>query len=104
MITEKYQLNFRMAGESPAVDSINDYSILSHFLMHWDNPDHIVKDLIPLINRGIKFGTKDRWRTYEDVLGLKEKMFNQWEANKIDNPKERWEKIKNWKGFYIEEE
>ena len=104
MIAEKFHFNFRMAGDSPAVDSNSDFNILAHFLMYWDNPNSIVNDLVPLINRGIKYGTKDRWITYEEVPGLKEKMLKQWEVNNISNRTERWEKLRTWKGYYIEEE
>lgn len=104
MIAEKFHLSFRMAGDSPAVDSTGDFDILAHFLMYWDNPKSIVSDLIPLINRGIKYGRKERWMAYEDIPGLKEKMFKQWKAHDIPDGLERWEKLRSWKGFYVEEE
>lgn len=101
---ENYQLRFMMVGENPVAVSTKKYDILSHYLMYWDNPIDIVTCLIPLVNRGVKFGTDCRWKSYEEVPGLKEKMFRQWDTNNIPNPMSRWEKIKIWKGYYIEEE
>ena len=104
MIAKKFDFTFRMVVDSPAVDSTGDFEILAHFLMYWDNPISIVSDLVPLINRGIIYGRQERWMTYEDIPGLKEKMLRQWEVHNISNGVERWEKIRSWKGYYIKEE
>ena len=100
---EKYDLIFYIINESPAVDSEN-YKILSNFLMYWDSPNDIVNNLIPYINKGIRYGTEDRFKAYSEISGLKEKMLRQWETRSIPNPNELWENIKNNKGYYIEEE
>lgn len=108
-VHNKYKLEFVTQNGSCGNNSYGKFSILSNFLMYWDNPSSIIENLIPAINFGLKYGTKERYCRYQDVDGLEQKMKSRWiESNKegisdfvkID---ESWDRIKEYTGYYISE-
>ena len=104
-VLNRYHLSFGLTDHTPAVESNKEYAILSHFLMIWDDPEEIISELIPFINKGIKYGIQDRWKTYQEIPGLEQKMMKRWAAEpSIENKADHWNKIKDRGGYYIEEE
>jgi len=76
-LLKEYNLRFEYRKEDDvlAVHSEIDQSILAHFLMHWNKPIDIVDDLLPLVNKGIRYGNIENWKVKD-----------------------------GWSGYYIEEE
>ena len=70
-IIKDYNLRFEYRKEDNilAVHSEKEQSILAHFLMHWNSPTEIVAELLPLVNRGIQYGTIENWKTKDGWSG-----------------------------------
>jgi len=110
MFLEKYNLVPCLIDNSVGMETSNESNlILSHFLMHWDNPIEITNTLIPWINFGMKYGTEDRYCKYADVQGMEEKMKERWTKSNKEGVRQKmdidksWDRISNYTGYYISE-
>ncbi|MEO7175755.1 MAG: hypothetical protein ABIV51_07800 [Saprospiraceae bacterium] len=112
MTSDKYFLKFGYLPEFKycTIEAPKELNILAEYLMFWGvNPIEIVDTMIPKINFGLKYGTKDSYCKYRDVEGIEKKMKDRWYESNLKgleeyiNIEESWDRIKDYTGYYIKD-